>query len=309
MVIFTFSMTRNYDIKVKTVHDYNEFVGVEDTHPYVNVIHYDEIPPIHHSRTLWAVYGLFLLDDTSEQLDYGSGKYDYHAGSIVCVSPSQIGGMPHDGSTFQRRGWALLFSPELFHGTSYEKELIRLEFFRYHVNKALSITTQERQYCETLLRMLQSELTETGHRNLITKLIELLLAYCSSFFSRQYSIENGLKGSHIVSRLEHLLDDYYAMGEQHSNGLPSVRFCADSLCIAPNYLGDLIRQETGDSANHFIGRYIVRHAKDLLISGKSVTETAYALGFDFPSHLSRLFSRIEGITPSAYVRQVPKVML
>ena len=118
MVIFTFSMTRNYDIKVKTVHDYNEFVGVEDTHPYVNVIHYDEIPPIHHSRTLWAVYGLFLLDDTSEQLDYGSGKYDYHAGSIVCVSPSQIGGMPHDGSTFQRRGWALLFSPELFHGTS-----------------------------------------------------------------------------------------------------------------------------------------------------------------------------------------------
>ena len=99
------------------------------------------------------------------------------------------------------------------------------------------------------------------------------------------------------------------MGEQHSNGLPSVRFCADSLCIAPNYLGDLIRQETGDSANHFIGRYIVCHAKDLLISGKSVTETAYALGFDFPSHLSRLFSRIEGITPSAYVRQVPKVML
>lgn len=130
------------------------------------------------------------------------------------------------------------------------------------------------------------------------------------FFSRQYSIENGLKGSHIVSRLEHLLDDYYAMGEQHSNGLPSVRFCADSLCIAPNYLGDFDHdRKQANSANHFIGRYIVRHAKDLLISGKSVTETAYALGFDFPSHLSRLFSRIEGITPSAYVRQVPKVML
>lgn len=302
MAIFVLVMKQNYDIKVKTVHDYNEFVGAENTHPYVSVIHYDELPPIHHSRTLWAVYGLFFLDDTSEQLGYGSGAYDYHVGSIVCVSPSQIGGTVYDGSTFQRRGWALLFSPELFYGTSYEKELIRLEFFRYHVNKALSITIRERQYCENLLRMLQTELTEKGHKDLIVKLIELLLAYCSSFFNRQYSIANGLKGSHIVCRLEHFLDDYYAMGEQYSNGLPTVRFCADSLCIAPNYLGDLIRQETGDSANHFIARYIVRHAKDSLMSGKSVRETAYALGFDFPSHLSRLFNRIEGVTPSAYVK-------
>ena len=148
--------------------------------------------------------------------------------------------------------------------------------------------------------MLQSELTGTKRKDLITKSIELILVYCSSFFDRQHSITNETKRSHIVSRLEHLLDDYYMAGEQHSNGLPTVRFCADCL-------GDLIRQETGDSANHFIGRYVVRHAKDLLMSGKSVTETAYALGFDFPSHLSRLFNRIEGVTPSAYVRQVPKI--
>lgn len=70
-------MKQNYDIKVQTVHDYNKFVGVENTHPYVSVIHYDELSPIRHSRALWAVYGLFLLDDTSEQLGYGSGKYDY----------------------------------------------------------------------------------------------------------------------------------------------------------------------------------------------------------------------------------------
>lgn len=299
-------MTQNYDITVKTVHDYNEFVGAEDTHPYVSVIHYDELSPIRHSRTLWAVYGVFLLDDTSEQLDYGSGKYDYHAGSIVCVSPSQIGGTADDGSIFQRRGWALLFSPELFHGTAYEKVLIRLEFFRYHINKALVLTTQERLHCETLLQMLRLELTESAHKALITKMIELILTYCSYFFDRQHFITNGVKGHHIVSRLEHLLDDYYATGEQHSNGLPSVRFCAENLCVAPNYLGDLIRQETGDSANHFISRYIVRHAKDLLMSGKSVTETAYALGFDFPSHLSRLFNRIEGVTPSAYINN-PKM--
>lgn len=255
---------------------------------------------------LWSVYGLFLLDDDSERLGYGSGTYDYSVGSIVCVSPSQIGGVADDSTTFQRKGWALLFSPEPFHGTDYEKKLPRMEFFHYHVNKALTISASEQQDCEILFRMLRQELAEAKRKDVTVKLIELILAYCSSFFNRQYSIESGAKCIHIVSRLEHLLDDYYITGEQFSKGLPTVRFCADCLCVAPNYFGDLIRQETGDSANHFIGRDVIRRAKNLLMSGKSVTETAYALGFDFPSHLSRLFNRLEGGTPSVYLKQVSK---
>lgn len=303
MVIFVPTMADNYDIKVKEVHDYNRFVGARDTHAHVSVIHYDELPPIRHCRTLWGVYGLFFLDDDTEQLGYGSGRYDYSIGSIVCVSPSQIGGVADDGTTFRRKGWALLFSPELFHGTSYEEELMGLEFFHYHINQALVITEQERKDCETLLRMLHDELAESGRKDVIVKLIELILTYCSSFFHRQYAIEKGNKKHHIVSRLERLLDDYYATGEQYDKGLPSVRFCADRLCIAPNYFGDLIRRETGDSAYHFIGRNIICRAKDMLMSGKSVTETAHALGFDFPSHLTRLFNKMEGMTPSAYLKQ------
>lgn len=296
-------MIQKYDIKVNSVHDYNEFVGADDLHPHVSVIHYDELSPIRHCRALWGVYGLFLLDDDSERLGYGAGIYDYSVGSIVCVSPSQIGGVADDGTTFQRKGWALLFSPELFHGTDYEKTLLRMEFFHYHVNNALGISASEQQDCTTLFQMLRQEMAEAKRKEVMVKLIELILAYCSSFFNRQHPIEGGAKCNHIVSRLERLLDDYYTSGEQFSKGLPTVRFCADCLCVAPNYLGDLIRQETGDSANHFIGRNVIRRAKNMLMSGKSVTETAYALGFDFPSHLSRLFKRLEGKTPSVYLEQ------
>lgn len=299
-------MIQNYDIKIKSVHDYNKFVGIESLHPHISVIHYDELPPLRHCRAQWGVYGLFLLNDDLERLGYGSGTYDYSIGSIVCVSPSQIGGVADDGTTFRRKGWALLFCPELFLGTDYEKKLLRMEFFHYHVNKALTITTSEQEICEALFRMLRQELTETQRKEVMIKQIELILTYCSSFFNRQYSIDNGVKCSHIVIRLERLLDDYYIVEEQFSKGLPTVRFCADCLCVAPNYLGDLIRQETGDSANHFIGRYIIRRAKNLLMSGKSVTETAYALGFDFPSHLSRLFNRLEGRTPSVYIKEATK---
>ena len=299
-------MIRNYDIKVDSVHTYNEYVGAEDSHPHVSVIYYDEMPPIRHCRALWGVYGLFLLHDDSEKLDYGTGTYDYSIGSVVCVSPSQIGGSPDDGTTFQRKGWALLFDPELFHGTDYEKRLPRLEFFHYHVNKALAVTPSEQKDCETLFMMLRRELTENTENKrtlVIEKLIEVILAYCSSYFNRQYSIVEGAKHNHIVSRLEQLLEDYYTTGEQYSKGLPTVRFCADCLCVAPNYLGDLIRHETGDSAKHFISCDIVRRAKSMLMTGKSISETAFALGFDCPSHLSRLFKRLDGITPSDYLKQ------
>ena len=299
----SYDMVQKYDIKIQQIHDYNEFVGTEDLHPHISVIHYDELPPIRHSRMLWGVYGLFLLEDSSELLSYGSGTYDYSEGSLVCVAPSQIGGVTDDGTTFQRKGWALLFSPELFHATDVEKRLSRLEFFRYHVNKALAITPAEQQHQKTLLQMLREELETEKRKEIMTKLIELILAYCSAFFNRQYSIESGGKCNHIVSRLEHLLDDYYATEKQYTKGLPTVRYCADNLCVAPNYLGDLIRLETGDSAIHFIGHNIIRRAKDMLMSGKSITETAYDLGFDYPSHLSRLFNRLEGVAPSTYIKE------
>ena len=51
----------------------------------------------------------------------------------------------------------------------------------------------------------------------------------------------------------------------------------------PNYLGDLIRQETGESAIRFINKYIVRKAKSMLVEGNSIASTAYALGFNYPA--------------------------
>lgn len=122
----------------------------------------------------------------------------------------------------ERVGWALLFSPELFHATNVEKKLPRLEFFRYHVNKALDITATEQQHLKTLLLMLREELETEKRREIMIKHTELILAYCSAFFSRQYSIESGGKCKHIVSRLEHVLDDYYVGEKQYSKGLPTI---------------------------------------------------------------------------------------
>jgi hypothetical protein len=47
--------------------------------------------------------------------------------------------------------------------------------------------------------------------------------------------------------------------------------------------------------------YLTNKAKNLLInSGKSVSEIAYELGFDYPNHFSKLFKSKTGVSPSEY---------
>lgn len=301
------AMSKKYDLKIERVHDYNAFIGAEDRHALVSIIHYDDLQAVRHCLCLWGVYGVFMLEDTDETLSYGTAQYNYSKNTIVCVAPSQIGGSPDDGTFFKRRGWALLFSPELFHGKDFEKSLRRFEFFKYHTNEALTIDAQERLQMTNLMKMLQNELnTEVQDGNLIEKIVELVLVFCSKLFHTQHKLPTSTKKIHIVSRLENTLDDYYGAERQYQLGLPKVKYCARQLCVATNYLGDLVKEETGENAHIYIAKYVIKLAKEKLMSGKSVTETAYSLGFDYPSHFARLFKGVEGKTPSEYVRQKKK---
>ncbi|WP_346691640.1 helix-turn-helix domain-containing protein [Alistipes sp. Marseille-P5061] len=86
-------------------------------------------------------------------------------------------------------------------------------------------------------------------------------------------------------------------------GLPTVQYCADRLCLSPNYFGDVVKRTTGDTASNHIRRFVIRLAKNGLSAGESVAQVADRLGFEYPQHFSRMFRRQEGITPSEYSRK------
>lgn len=48
-------------------------------------------------------------------------------------------------------------------------------------------------------------------------------------------------------------------------------------------------------------RRVIAMAKDSLASGKGIAQTAYDLGFEYPQHLSRMFRKTVGITPTQYL--------
>ena len=79
----------------------------------------------------------------------------------------------------------------------------------------------------------------------------------------------------LLTRFEELLRDYFTSDKPQSLGLPSVAWCADRLHLSANYFGDLIKKETGKSAQEYIQLTTIDRAKELLAEGgRSVSEIA-----------------------------------
>ena len=288
-------------LKVHTVNDYAKYIGAPVLHPLVSVIHYDELEHCRHSLNNYDVYGMFIGDETLEELTYGLTKYDLHRHALMCVAPGQIGGKADTGEEIQTKGWALLFDPELFHGTELERRMSGYTFFSYNINEALLMSDEQRAIIVQLLEAIRNELQhEDGHTSqIIVSYIGLILEYVSRFYAQQLSTSNTMTND-LLQRFENLLKRYYADGEYLRQGLPSVKYCAHNLFLSPNYFGDLIKQLTGDTASNAIRRFVMQRARSLLISGSSISETAEQLGFDYPQHFTRMFKKYYQVPPSAY---------
>ena len=292
----------NKILKVRNVGDYSRWVGHTDRHPLVSVIDYAKVSPVRHSLNNYSIYGIFFHDEAEIDLAYGCGKYDYKKGTVICVAPGQIGGKEDNGERVMLTGWALLFHPDLLHGTTLEKAIKNYSFFDYRVNEALHMTDEEHGILTSLMRQIRDELWKRHDEfqdSIIVGYIELVLNFCQRFYNRQF-ITRKLDNSDMLMKFDRLLHDYFDGNMQLTLGLPTVQFCADKLCMSSNYFGDMIKKTTGDTASNYIRQYIIQRAKNELATGESIARVAYGLGFEYPQHLSRMFKKLTGMTPSDY---------
>ena len=291
-------------LRVHHVNDYARYIGAPVLHPLVSVIHYDELEHCRHSLNNYDVYGIFIGDETLEDLTYGLTTYDLHRHALMCVAPGQIGGKADTGEEIHTKGWALLFDPELLHGTDLEGRMSAFSYFSYNTNEALLMTAEQRLTIVCLMEDLRKELlNDDSHtQHIITAYLQLILEHIARYYARQLSLQVQ-SSSDLLTRFENLLKRYYADGLQRTHGLPTVKYCAQELFLSTNYFGDLIRQMTDDTAGNIIRRFVMRQAQQLLISGMSITNTAEQLGFEYPQHFTRMFKKHFGESPSQYLNR------
>lgn len=292
-------------LKVHNVNDYARYIGAPVLHPLVSVIHYDELEHCRHSLNNYDVYGIFIADETLQELVYGLTTYDLHRHALMCVAPGQIGGKADTGEEIQTKGWALLFDPELLHGTDLERQMNGYTYFSYNTNEALLMTDAQRHTIVTLLEALRLELSNDDQhsRPIITALLQLVLEHIARFYAQQLTSE-ATRSNDLLTRFENLLGRYYSDGTYRDQGLPTVKYCAQGLFLSPNYFGDLVKEITGDTAGNTIRRFVMKRAQQLLFAGCTVSQAADQLGFEYPQHFTRMFKKCYGMSPSDYIKQM-----
>lgn len=293
-------------IQLDSIDTYNRLYGLPTLHPLVAVVDLTKATRmLNHVKVNYGIYALFLKNGVNCTLKYGRRNYDYQEGTIVSFAPGQTVEVEMFDNEVSPEVYGLLFHPDLIHGTSLGDKIGQYTFLDYAQNEALHLSEKERDIIIDCLHKIEYELdypVDKHSRSLLNAHIELVLDYCLRFYDRQFCTRAKVN-SDILTRFEQLLNDYFN-GDESKNGLPSVKFFADKICLSPGYFGDLIKKETGRTAQEYIQRKVIEQSKHRLLgSGQSVSEVAYSLGFQYPQHFIRLFKRETGVTPGEYRKQ------
>jgi len=289
--------------KIESVAQFNKDRGQKTLHPLASVLDQSVSTPIKEARYISGLYLILLKDVKCGELKYGRNQYDYEEGTLVFIAPGQVFGFEDTGKMIQPTGWALAFHPDLIRGTHLGRKINQYTFFSYDVNEALHISNEERQMLLDSFNKIQHELAhaiDKHSRTLIVSNIELFLNYCVRFYDRQFITREQVHQD-ILVRFEKLLNDYFQTDKPQTIGLPSVGYFAEQVKLSPKYFGDLVKKETGKSAQEYIHLKLIHLAKERIFdTSKTLSEVAYELGFKYPSHFTRLFKQHTGHSPNEY---------
>lgn len=269
-------------------------------HPLIAVVDFSKFDehPLDGSRVSGDFYSIMFKNYSRNNIKYGRKAIDFQEGNLICMAPNQIIEMDNDIEvTDNMLGWGLFFHPDLIRATTLNDKMKDYNFFSYEISEALHLSEKEKQVLYDCVLKIESELQENidvHSQAIVVSTIELLLNYCTRFYGRQFITRKGSNNA-VIAQVEKTLSEYF---KKENTGLPTVKQLAEQVNLSAGYLGDLLKKETGKSAQDHIHFYLIEEAKNVLLStDKSVSEIAYALGFDYPQYFNKLFKQKTGKTP------------
>jgi AraC family transcriptional regulator, transcriptional activator of pobA len=120
--------------------------------------------------------------------------------------------------------------------------------------------------------------------------------------SHQVNIKSSSKSMELVNQFKTLLNENFKnLLQAKADKILSIKEIANVLNVHPNYLSNVIKEESGKAATAWIQDRTISEAQFLLKnSTKSISEIAYTFGFTDSTHFAKFFKKIANTSPSDY---------
>lgn len=270
----------------------------EPRHPLVSVINLAE--SVFLEDEIWKgfvnrFYCVALKREAKGKIRYGQQHYDYDKGVLSFTAPNQVQQLDLQNMECGS-GYLLIFHPDFLLQHPLANSIHHYGFFDYAVNEALHLSAEEENDLIAILHQIDKECQHIDKhtQEIMLTQIESLLKYSNRFYERQF-LTRRQNNSALLTRFEQLIDEYFRSDAQ---GLLTVQYLANKMNLSPNYLSDLLRVHTGQNTQQHIHEKLIAKAKEQLsTTNLSVSEIAYALGFEHPQSFSTLFKKKTNVSP------------
>ena len=290
----------NIPRKFDSLSDFHRAFGLPTpSHPLISFINIENVtisPEESFEFFILNFYKIAYKTSLCGQARYGQDYYDFGAGGLIFTAPNQVFESPKMAAS----GYIFFIHPDFLLTYSLAKKIKQYGFFSYAANEALHLSANEKETIMAIFKIIDVELKsriDDFSQDVVISQIELLLNYSNRFYNRQFITHKAVYND-LLLKTQEFLDNYFQDSKPLNEGLPSVQYLAEQVNLSPSYLSDMLRSLTGQNAQQHIHHKLIETAKERLSStNHSVSEIAYALGFEHPQSFSKLFKSKTDLSP------------
>ena len=237
---------------------------------------------------------IFLIMEGSGLLLSEGKKIALHAPCALIIPNDALHGFVFQSDV---RGDVFTFSSSFFERSlqEYKHVLLKLnQLQQFSFDATSPVFKIVLQYRKTLIEELAAHRPEKAQ--VVQLLFQLLLL-------QLYRVEQG-QPTQIIPTENKMLGYFHTFQnliKQNIHESKSIRQYAKALNITPVHLNRICQSLVQKTALQVVHEYLVAEAKKYLLgTSNSIAEISYFLDFKDPSHFSKFFRRMEGVSPRVF---------
>lgn len=200
-------------------------------------------------------------------------------------------------------GYTCLFTEDFLKLGNRSESLQQSPLFKIGGTPILNIDKEQKEFISSIFkRMITEQETNYAFKDeLIRNYINLIIHEAVKMQpSENYSKQKNAAERITAVFLELLERQFPIESTDNPLQVKTAQDFAQSLSVHVNHLNRSVKEVTGKSTTTHIAERVITEARALLQhTNWSISEIAYALGFEYPTYFNNYFKRITGTVPSS----------